>query len=508
VRLVGINWFGLETCSFAPHGLWTRNWRSMMVQIKDLGFNTIRLPYSSQLFDPGSIPNGIDYTLNPDLKGLTGLQIMDKIVAEARVLGLMVILDRHRPDCGAQSPLWYTNQYSETRWISDWVMLAKRYADNPAVIGADLDNEPHTQATWGDGNLTTDWRLAAERAGNAILRVNPNWLIIVEGIEHVGPTDYYWWGGNLAAAGSAPVQLRVAHHLVYSAHDYGPEVYNQSWFTASTFPQDLPSVWDRHWGYLVEQGIAPVFVGEFGGQNVSSGPEGLWIQALLTYMRNHGMSYAFWCMNPDSGDTGGLLEDNWQTVNAAKLALLQPDLASSGAPLPAPSHTAVPAPPPSGSMGSAPPTTTADLIVKYFNGKPDPVSNNPSPNIEIVNNGSVPVALDELEARYYFTATGLGGQSQILDVDWASVGAGNVLGDFVHVDGDQYYLRIRFSPAAGQLSPHGGMAEIKMRIHKPDWSVYDQRDAYSFGPPLTYTPWSRIPLFDASRLVWGAPEKP
>jgi endoglucanase len=282
-------------------------------------------------------------------------------------------------------------------------------------------------------------------------------------------------------------------------------------------------MWDRHWGYLLKQGIAPVFVGEFGAQNVSGGPERLWIQALLTYMRDHGMSYAFWCLNPDSGDTGGLLEDNWQTVNPAKFALLRTDLAPSTV-VAAPPSPVVPAPPPSGSTGSqstpptagqatsntgSAPTTTADgLLVEYFNGKLDPVSNNPSPNIEIVNNGSVPVALNQLEARYYFTVTGLTGQSQILDVDWASVGAGNVLGDFVHVGGDRYYLRIRFTAAAGQLSPHGGMAQIKMRIHKPDWSVYDQREAYSFGPPMTYIPWPRIPLFDGSRLIWGAPEKP
>src|SRR2546429_345864 len=101
VRLTGINWFGLETCAFAPHGLWSRNWRSMMAQIRSLGFNTIRLPFSSQLLDPGMHPNSIDYRLNPDFKGLSGLQIMDKIVAEARTLGLKVILDRHRPDCGA-----------------------------------------------------------------------------------------------------------------------------------------------------------------------------------------------------------------------------------------------------------------------------------------------------------------------------------------------------------------------------------------------------------------------
>ena len=55
VRLTGLNWFGLETCAFGPHGLWARNWRSLMVQIRSLGFNTIRLPFSSQLLDPGSL---------------------------------------------------------------------------------------------------------------------------------------------------------------------------------------------------------------------------------------------------------------------------------------------------------------------------------------------------------------------------------------------------------------------------------------------------------------------
>jgi aryl-phospho-beta-D-glucosidase BglC (GH1 family) len=326
VHLTGINWFGLETCSFAPHGLWARNWRSMMAQIKSLGFNTIRVPFSSQLLDNPLPPNGIDYTLNPDLKGLTGLQIMDKIVDEARVLGLKIILDRHRPDCGAQSPLWYTDHYSEASWIADWVMLAKRYAGNDAVIGADLHNEPHGPATWGDGNPATDWRLAAERAGNAILRANPNWLIFVEGVEHLG-SDWYWWGGNLADVGRYPVHLIVPGRLVYEVHDYGPEVSNQSWFNAADFPRNLPGLWDRHWGYLQERNVAPVLVGEFGGKEVDRGKEGAWIHSLMGYIRAHDLSFTFWCWNPNSGDTGGLLENDWKTINRAKMALLRHDLA-------------------------------------------------------------------------------------------------------------------------------------------------------------------------------------
>jgi len=83
------------------------------------GFNTIRLPYSNQLFDPASTPNSINYDLNPDLEGLSGLEIMDKVIAEAGARGLKVILDRHRPDSHAQSELWYTSEYNQERWISD-----------------------------------------------------------------------------------------------------------------------------------------------------------------------------------------------------------------------------------------------------------------------------------------------------------------------------------------------------------------------------------------------------
>ena len=98
-----------------PHGLWARSYKDMMDQMKQLGFNTIRLPFSDQLFDPGSVPNGIDFAKNPDLQGLSGLQIMDKIVAYAGQIGMRIILDHHRSEAGnsaEDSGLWYTERLS------------------------------------------------------------------------------------------------------------------------------------------------------------------------------------------------------------------------------------------------------------------------------------------------------------------------------------------------------------------------------------------------------------
>lgn len=322
VVLSGVNWFGLETGTFAPHGLWTRNWSQMLDQIAGAGFNTIRLPYSNQLFDPASKPNGIDLKKNPDLAGLTGPQIMDRIVDGATARGIMVILDRHRPDAQAQSALWYTDHVSEQRWLDDWVMLAKRYRDNPLVIGADLHNEPHGNATWGDGNKATDWRAAAERAGNAVLAANPNWLVLVEGVESYQGHGY-WWGGNLQGATQHPVKLRDQSKLVYSAHDYSPNVWQQSWFSDPAFPNNLPALWDSMWGSLARGGQAPVLLGEFGGRSVGADPEGVWQHSLLGYLKQRGIGYTYWCWNPDSGDTGGILADDWSSVHQDKLALLR-----------------------------------------------------------------------------------------------------------------------------------------------------------------------------------------
>jgi hypothetical protein len=70
-------------------------------------------------------------------------------------------------------------------------------------------------------------------------------------------------------------------------------------------------------------GIAPVLVGEFGGRSVGTDQEGIWQRTLVTYLQVNGFDYTYWCWNPNSGDTGGVLQDDWTTLNQAKLSILQ-----------------------------------------------------------------------------------------------------------------------------------------------------------------------------------------
>ncbi len=306
------------------------------------------------------VPTNIHFSnasgpINSDLKGLDSLQIMDAIIAYAGQIGLRVILDDHRSEAGNSaeaSGLWYTQAYPESAWISDWQTLATRYQNNTAVIGMDLRNEPHNAtsggACWDCGTAANDWHLAAERAGNAVLAINPKLLVFVEGTDAYNG-NYYFWGGNLQGVQTSPVQLSVANQLVYSAHDYGPLESTQAWFNGSTTYDSLVSTWTSYWAYISLNGVAPVWVGEFGTTNddaaiqaSGSGSQGQWFSGLVQFLgANPSLNWTYWALNGE--DRYGLLNATYGAtpVSASKQQLLSglQFALSGGTPVTTPSFT-------------------------------------------------------------------------------------------------------------------------------------------------------------------------
>lgn len=380
----GIAWFGMETSNCAPHGLWTINLDDGLKKIADSGFNTIRLPFANECLT--KTPNSIDYNKNPALQNKNSLQLMDYVIERAKAYGLSVFLDRHRPDSGSQSALWYTSQYSESKWISDWVMLANRYKNNSTVIGADLHNEPHAEACWGCGDASKDWSIAAKKAGDQILAANPNWLIIVEGVERQQDNTTTWWGGGLKDAAKKPITLKVANRLVYSTHEYPATVYNQNWFNAPNYPNNLTGIWDTNWGYLQKQNVAPVLVGEFGTKYETQSDK-LWLGKLVDYMKTNKMSFAYWSFNPNSGDTGGIVKDDWVTLQTTKLAALKPilDPSSNVQPTtppvtPTPTTTPKPTSTPKPTTSPTPTSTPKPTVTPMPSATPTPApTSTPTP---------------------------------------------------------------------------------------------------------------------------------
>ena len=50
--------------------------------------------------------------------------------------------------------------------------------------------------------------------------------------------------------------------------------------------------------------------------------EGVWQRTLIAFLKTNNMSYTYWSWNPDSGDTGGILQNDWTTINQSKLNIL------------------------------------------------------------------------------------------------------------------------------------------------------------------------------------------
>ena len=359
VRIAGINWYGFETTDYLAHGLWAQDYKTVLNTIKSLGYNVIRLPFSNQMVESDPVPtnyttsaNGVP--ANQALVGQTALTDMDTIISYAGSIGLRVILDNHRSEAGSSNEangLWYTSTYPQSSWINDWTTLATRYSSstftfngNPTVIGMDLRNEPHliangayTGGCWtGDtetngsytgcpASLTAqNWPVAAEAAGNAILAVNPKLLIFVEGNDCYD-TTCGWQGGNLIGVATNPVVLSVSDQLVYSAHDYGPNLFQQPWFNSSTTPASLDAIWAQFWAYISTNGTAPVWVGEFGTdntsadiQNTAAGSQGQWFQSLVAFLSsNSGISWTYWALNGE--DSYALLDSNYDATPVSSL---------------------------------------------------------------------------------------------------------------------------------------------------------------------------------------------
>lgn len=353
VWLTGANWFGFNTSDRVFHGLSTARLGDLLDAIASRGINVIRVPISTELLlewkaGHAAAPTGVNTSVNADLAGKTSLQIFDAFLAGSKDRGLKVILDVHsaRADnMGHMAPMWYAGTITEQDFGDAWAWVAARYRHDDTVIGYDLKNEPHGQpsetphAKWDGSTDATNWRHEAEKVAARIQVVNPDALILVEGVEatpKAGKTnastsnadyDFNWWGGNLRAAAQFPVRLGVANKLVYSPHDYGPLVYEQPWFQGAFSASSLRTdVWQPHWLYLHDNPTAPLLIGEWGGRLGQDPRQDAWMTALRDLIVSDHLAHTFWCINPNSGDTGGLLLDDWKSWDEAKYALLRPAL--------------------------------------------------------------------------------------------------------------------------------------------------------------------------------------
>ena len=347
VWLTGCNWFGYNTGSNIFDGVWACNMRQALESIADHGFNLLRIPMSAELllqWKNGEYPQAnFNQAYNAELQSMNSLEIFDYVLDICAANGIKVMIDIHSLPTDAMGhmlPMWYTDSFTVDDYYEALDWLSERYANNDTIIAYDLKNEPHGAASetehaiWNDSEDANNWRYVAETAGNIILDNNPHALIMIEGIQiypidpiannftSTNDEDYYnsWWGGNLRAVADYPIDFGSPERnaqIVYSPHDYGPAVYAQPWFEGGfTYESLYEDYWHDAWLYIDEEEIAPLLIGEWGG--FMTGDNLTWMTYMRQLIAEYHLNHTFWCFNANSGDTGGLVLDDFVTWDEDK----------------------------------------------------------------------------------------------------------------------------------------------------------------------------------------------
>lgn len=563
VVLRSINWYGFEQI-FAPTGVWTRPIRTkavdgvvhegMLDEIKRLGFNSLRLLFSQDITWPGAKPETrmgywnttfIHPGFNPEfLNDLvddnpqntkTTIEILDQFVTWCEELEIRIVFDMHAlaPDNDnvlATNGKWYSTvtptaagattgarrePRNEAQAIAAHVFLANRYKNRPVVCGFDLINEPHA-CTWDRDPLTGIVGFY-ERASAAIHAVNPDVLIVCEGIT--GNLDFTpegheddpesqqglytwstWWSGKLDDVRNTPIQMTVPNKLVYSPHEYGAYllgVTTQPWFNPEErvgagyaglpYPQNMDDVWRRQWGFLAEEGIAPVWIGEFGsylrigGNPITGGGstynaqhlalDEKWLTSLSNYCNRYDIGFAYWAW-PPGGDPDGLVDQNskgeWTKAQQFKVNYLSPFLV----PVVQPHITVTP--------GSA---TFTQVVVGT------PVTT----RLQLRNAGAtaVPVSVAATGSGYSVSpTTGSVPASGVLElvVNFAPQAAGNFSGSVTVTYGNGLVLTIPLTGSAVQEEVPGG-TPIVIDLPATAWGITAVGDSLTEGGLYFHNGW-------------------
>lgn len=324
-------------------------------KIARLGFNCVRLTVCEDTTWSGAVTTTayIDGNLNPDFFTSTAytdspqplktdIEILDLLIEKFSSLGVRVILDMHnltRDYDPSKESKWYSTTNpgdtgatagvafeprSEAQWIAAWEFFATRYKDNPYVCGFDLFNEPHG-CTWDD-DANTGWPAAVERCATQIQAINPNVLIIAEGVPQTITVDNIemtsGWSSGLTLVKTRPINLSVSNKVVYSAHEYASYSADASdgtldgaIFSAPNFPQICIDKFRLTWGNLIESNFAPVFIGEFGAHlkvdstmtppytQDNADADEAWAKQLIQYQTQTKFSWAVWSFSAYN-DTG------------------------------------------------------------------------------------------------------------------------------------------------------------------------------------------------------------
>jgi hypothetical protein len=148
------------------------------------------------------------------------------------------------------------------------------------------------------------------------------------------------------------------------------------------------------------------------------------------------------------------------------------------------------------------------MTLYFLAGVTSDSTNSPHPQIEVVNTGTGPLSLNNVEVRYWFNCD-CTGQSLQSWVDWAGLlpAGTSVTGDVLTtvqataLGGQTDYVSYKFT--GNLVLQPGQMIEVQGRFNKSDYSNMLQDNDWSYTPTTSFIQWTKITGYLNGSLVWG-----
>ena len=268
----GLNVFGYETEYMALMCTWTHGVAWHAKKIRELGFNTLRVPFSYDFIKRGDFSQ------------------MDELFDESAKNGLEIVLDYHRLHKTHQSYQPFDQEISFDQFLWSWKDILDRYKNRKELIAVDVWNEYQ-------GDSFEQWNNLSRQIVSFLETHFPErFVYFVGGVS---------WGGNLHYMNLE--DLPFSDRIRYSVHKYhfsDKEKYEEKW----------------EWSFHPNKTI--VNVGEFGYK--SGEPVQVeWVKRFIAYLRNVGVRDTFfWCWSFNSGDTQGILKEDCDSIDYSKIDML------------------------------------------------------------------------------------------------------------------------------------------------------------------------------------------
>lgn len=248
----------------ANTGFWKRYLDNYITEtdirlLKEMGSNSVRLPFNYRLFTNESYLGANDST--------RGFYYMDQLVKWCKKYQLYLLLDMHGAPGGQTGdnidnsygyPFLYTDSGCQQKTIDIWKQIAGRYCNETIILGYDLLNEPIAHF-FDQDKLNPLLEPLYQRIVNAIRQIDKNHLIFPEGAQWASRFNIF----------SKPFD----NQLMYSFHKYWTD-------TTQEVIQEYVDFRNKF--------NVPIYVGETGEN------DDRWVRAFSRLLEKNNIGWHYW----------------------------------------------------------------------------------------------------------------------------------------------------------------------------------------------------------------------